>query len=204
VNGIVLPGYRRLGAAEYLAPIPVGLRQYYSFMAAYARLGQLAKAKALLVRADAAVTDEESRYLYQVSRHRALAEVALAERRYTDALSEFRAADRRPDGPSGSCAVCLHGDLARVFDAAGQRDSAIAEFSAYHGTAGIVSGGYDGTNLAGSYKRLGELYEAKGDVKRAVEQYDKFVALWKNADPELQPVVRDVRARITRLTPVER
>ena len=68
----------------------------------------------------------------------------------------------------------------------------------------MISAAYDAANLAGSYKRLGELYEAKGDVKRAVELYDKFVALWKNADPELQPVVSDVRRRITRLTPVER
>ncbi len=91
-----------------------------------------------------------------------------------------------------------------VRSAAGQRDSASAEFTAYHRSEGLISAAYDAANLAGSYKRLGELYEAKGDVKRAVELYDKFVALWKNADPELQPVVSDVRRRITRLTPVER
>ena len=91
-----------------------------------------------------------------------------------------------------------------MFDKAGQRDSAIAAFTAYHGTAeGLVSIAFDAAHLAGSYKRLGELYEAKGDARRAVESYDKFVALWKDADPELQPIVRDVRGRITRLTPVE-
>ena len=37
------------------------------------------------------------------------------------------------------------------------------------------------------YKRLGELYEAKGDKQKAASYYTKFVELWKNADPELQP-----------------
>jgi hypothetical protein len=37
------------------------------------------------------------------------------------------------------------------------------------------------------------------DSQKAVEYYDKFVELWKDADPELQPVVRDMRARIARL-----
>ncbi len=35
--------------------------------------------------------------------------------------------------------------------------------------------------------------------QKAVEYYDRFVELWKDADEELQPVVRDVRARIAGL-----
>ena len=53
--------------------------------------------------------------------------------------------------------------------------------------------------LARTYKRLGELYEARGERAEAREYYGRFVELWKDADPELQPVVRDVRARIARL-----
>ncbi len=53
--------------------------------------------------------------------------------------------------------------------------------------------------LGPAYKRLGELYEAQGDREKAVEYYDQFVELWAEADSELQPVVRDVRARIARL-----
>jgi hypothetical protein len=48
-------------------------------------------------------------------------------------------------------------------------------------------------------QRLGELYEAKGNVEKALEHYTAFVELWKDADPELQPRVRDVRGRIERL-----
>ena len=50
-----------------------------------------------------------------------------------------------------------------------------------------------------AYRRLGELYEAKGDTKRAIQRYSDFVELWKNADPALQPLVKDVRERMARL-----
>jgi hypothetical protein len=53
--------------------------------------------------------------------------------------------------------------------------------------------------LAAAYKRLGELYEARHDPTKAIEAYTRLVDLWKTADTELQPVVRDIRARIARL-----
>jgi hypothetical protein len=48
-------------------------------------------------------------------------------------------------------------------------------------------------------ERLGALYEDKGNKALALRNYETLLALWKNADPELQPVVRDVRARVERL-----
>jgi hypothetical protein len=53
-------------------------------------------------------------------------------------------------------------------------------------------------------RRLGELYVAKGDTANAIAHYQKFVTLWKSADPELQPQVEDVRKRISRLERLER
>ena len=52
-----------------------------------------------------------------------------------------------------------------------------------------------------SNQRLGELYEAKGDTAKAIANYEKFIDLWKNAEPALQPKVREVRARLERLRP---
>jgi hypothetical protein len=49
------------------------------------------------------------------------------------------------------------------------------------------------------HKRLGELYEARGDARRAAEHYASFVEQWKRADPDLQPKVADVRARLERV-----
>ncbi|MFL5516744.1 MAG: hypothetical protein ACJ8DJ_11345, partial [Gemmatimonadales bacterium] len=54
--------------------------------------------------------------------------------------------------------------------------------------------------LAPALKRAGELSEAKGDRAKAADRYRRFVDLWKNADPELQPGVRDVRARLAKLS----
>jgi hypothetical protein len=54
------------------------------------------------------------------------------------------------------------------------------------------------------HKRAGELYEARNDRDNALSHYLKFVDLWKNADPELQPRVAEVRARIARLKDRER
>ena len=43
------------------------------------------------------------------------------------------------------------------------------------------------------------MYEAKGDVQREATNYRAFLALWKNADPELQPQVQEVQRRLARL-----
>jgi tetratricopeptide (TPR) repeat protein len=47
--------------------------------------------------------------------------------------------------------------------------------------------------LVRSYAERGELYQQLGDLQKAVEFYDKFIAAWSNADPELQPQVDRVR-----------
>jgi tetratricopeptide (TPR) repeat protein len=58
---------------------------------------------------------------------------------------------------------------------------------------------YDALYLASSLVRLGELYEARGDRARAIEYYSRFVDLWKNADPDLQPRVTAVKAKLEAL-----
>jgi len=61
----------------------------------------------------------------------------------------------------------------------------------------------DTRNLPAVHQRLGELWEQKGDKQRAMGHYLKFVELWKNADPALQPKVSEARRRIARLKDVE-
>lgn len=48
-------------------------------------------------------------------------------------------------------------------------------------------------------QRLAELYDARGDVEQAAAYYVRFIELWRNADPELQPQVRAARARLEAL-----
>ena len=139
-------------------------------------------------------------------RHRALAEIALAERRPLDALQEFRSADRLPDGPADDCTICLAASLGRAYDQANMPDSAIAAYERYIAKpyAWRLAPELDPSLLAGMHERLGELYEAKGDRSRAAPHYAQFVALWRDADPELQPRVTEARRRLVRLREVER
>ena len=93
--------------------------------------------------------------------------------------------------------------VSRAFDRAGKADSAIAYYAAYFANPAHNLGN-DATNLAGSHERLGQLYDAKGQNDKAAEHYRKFIELWKNADPELQPRVAAAKDRLKTLTPTER
>ena len=64
-------------------------------------------------------------------------------------------------------------------------------------------GGADSYWVAAITKRLGELYDQRGDRVRAAANYVRFVELWKNADAEFQPAVTAVRGRLTQLKKVE-
>ena len=114
--------------------------------------------------------------------------------RPADAIPLFREADRT----FYSCNRCTMINLARAFDLAGQRDSAIVYFQRFVDTPHTFMF-EDQDFLAGSHKRLGELYEAAGDLPKAAANLERFIELWKDADPELQPKVRDARERLTRI-----
>ncbi len=90
-------------------------------------------------------------------------------------------------------------EIARAYDHVGRADSALATYEQVVSTPGLFRLYDDSYTLAPTYKRLGELYETRGGHAKALQYYGRFVDLWKNADAELQPVVRDVRARLARL-----
>jgi tetratricopeptide (TPR) repeat protein len=165
----------------------------YTWLAAFfARAGRLEQAKRLLAEFEANVPEGIRRSDFD--RHRAAGEVALAEGRTRDAMAAYR----RWYDESG-CATCGLFEMATVYDHAGQADSALVTYEQIVSTTamwGLFDNFY---TLAPTYKRLGELYEARGDRAKARLYYGRFVDLWKDADPELQPVVRDVQARIARL-----
>ena len=210
-------GAERLDAVLSRTPLkgmPLDDRPYFSVARAFARLNRPDRARAILAEYDRDARDTAYRRLHQPALHEALAEIALAENKPTEAVSEFRKADTLPDGPSNACPVCLPVNLARAFDAAHQSDSAIANYETFLSTPFgerldvpiFVEFGdqVDPVYLAGVRRRLGELYEAKGDTAKAVAQYRAFVEQWKNAEPELQPRVAEVRRRLEALTPVEK
>ena len=96
------------------------------------------------------------------------------------------------------CKPCAKGTMAMAHDMAGNADSSLAYWEAYLATNwGLPNIESWARPLA--FRRLGEIYETRGEMDRAVEYYNQFVELWRNADPEFQPQVADTRERIARL-----
>lgn len=53
--------------------------------------------------------------------------------------------------------------------------------------------------LAPSHRRQAEIYERRGKRDEAIMHYARFVDLWKNAEPELQPLVTRARQALEQL-----
>ena len=176
-------------------------RPYLSIAVAYAVAGKPQKARELLTEYEQQV-EPSYRRRGEPFRRWAWGQIALAEARTADAVSEleaFAAANPRDCMPCGLAA------LAQAYDRAGQQDSAIAVYERYITTpdimrlAWILRLGNDGTQLAPAHKRLGELYERRGDRDRARAHYARFVELWRECDPELRPAVDEVKQRLLQL-----
>lgn len=160
----------------------------------FARTGQPQRARAFLSRYER-LADTATRRKAIHDYHVALAWVALAERRYDDAIAEFRLGDQLPDGPRNPMWYQLHGRLGRVYDAAGRADSAIAHYERWAGALGSFRPQNADLELAAVLERLGDLH-ARANREKAVEYYSRFIELWKAADPELQPRVDAARMAV--------
>ncbi|HYT83191.1 MAG TPA: protein kinase [Gemmatimonadales bacterium] len=176
-----------------LATIPAADRPYVGLAWLYAHLGRPDRARQLLAEYEAAVPEAVRRS--QPFRHGAAAEIAFAEGRVQDAIQGYRAWY-----DEDSCAVCGLFLLARAYERAGERDSALAVYERAVTTPGYTRAFEEASTLGPTYRRLGELYEERDDKTRARDYYNRFVDLWKDADPELQAQVRDVKQRLARLS----
>jgi tetratricopeptide (TPR) repeat protein len=125
----------------------------------------------------------------------AAGQIAYAKGRFAEAATAFHATTL--DNP---CPMCGYFELGQTFTKLSQPDSARIAYEHYENVGGPFRVIADASYLAASYQRLGEIYEAKGDRAKATENYEKLIALWKNADPELQPIVKDAKERVGRLS----
>ena len=120
--------------------------------------------------------------------------LAMRKERIPEALDTLRQAFR------GGCPYCIDATMAQVFDRSGMADSALLHYQRWadSGEDFWDRGRYTIWQPV-NYFRMGELYQQKGDTAHATEFYGKFAELWKDADPELQPRVREARRRIAEL-----
>ena len=120
--------------------------------------------------------------------------LAMSKETIPDALAEFRRSRE-------SCTICVDPSMAMAFDRAGMTDSAVAHFQSWADAGeSLWEAGVYWHVAPAAYLRLGELYEAKGDKTKAVDFYGRFTELWREADPEFQPKVKEVRRRIAELS----
>jgi tetratricopeptide (TPR) repeat protein/tRNA A-37 threonylcarbamoyl transferase component Bud32 len=126
------------------------------------------------------------------------AHVAMTTQKWDTAVALIRTADQRfAINPKYAYQI-----LAQAHDQAGRTDSAIVYFEKFAALKDPEIS-EDSQFLPGTHRRLGELYEVKGNSGKALENFGKFVELWKNAEPELQPQVKAVREKMLKLSPVE-
>jgi tetratricopeptide (TPR) repeat protein len=196
VRGSPEEALARLEAALERSPLhnlELAERPYGGLAVAFAGVGRTDRARQLLAEAEREL-DEGLLRQAAGGLHRGAGYVALAEGRANDAVTEFRLSDAEL-----GCEICaLHG-LGTAYRLAGEPDSAIAVFERFVNTPYASRVIWDAVWLANVYIHLGELYEERGDQDSAINYYNEFVELWKDADPELQPRVQDVRQRIARM-----
>jgi tRNA A-37 threonylcarbamoyl transferase component Bud32/tetratricopeptide (TPR) repeat protein len=185
--------------ATPVASIPVNKEQSTLLALGYARLGAAGKARELLnqheARIDALARRQEATFDLRLR-----GMIAMADGKTDSAIDLFRRGDIDPDGlPTNSCMLCTPLAIGLAFDRSGKSDSARAYLTKYVETTESGRFLLDRWYLAPSLYRLGELYESAGDTKHATEYYGRFVDLWKNADPELQPRVEEARKRMERM-----
>jgi tetratricopeptide (TPR) repeat protein len=173
--------------------IPPSDRPWSSLIMSYARAGRPAEARAMLARWEREVPARQHQGPdYDAAR----GAVALAEGRSAEARDDFAQA-----WDQSGCNNCYQDLIGQAWDAQGNADSALAAYERFLGTPEMFRvSGDDPTTRAAVLRRAGELHEQLGHPRRAAERYAELVALWKDADPSLQPIVADVKARLARLS----
>jgi tetratricopeptide (TPR) repeat protein len=176
---------------DSLAPLD---RPYADLAGFFARAGRPQPARAFLEEYERTVPAQLRRDVEPLRRG-ALGELALADGRPQEAVAESR-----QEASSGDCSVGGLYGLGRAFDLMQEPDSALSAYERYVTTPYLERLESDAFELAPSHKRLGELYEARGNREKAVYHYARFVELWKDCDPELRPQVAAVRHRLVKLS----
>jgi eukaryotic-like serine/threonine-protein kinase len=186
-------GLKQLEAALARYPLdsmqPVD-RPYLDLALVYALADKPDRARALMSEYER-VVDPETRRGSEQDRRGASGELALAEGRVEDAITDFQY-----QASHGACRFCGLGGLARAIDRSGQTDSTIAAYERYVGTSELLRLPDDAMELAAAYRRLGELYEERDEREKARRYYTRFIELWKDCDPELRREVNEARRRL--------
>jgi tetratricopeptide (TPR) repeat protein len=181
-------------AAYPLADMAPLQRPYLALASFHARVGRADRAREFLREREQAIPDHER----GSERDRELSVELLLALADGDLERPDAILDERDD--LAYCDVCQLDLLAAAHADAGNTERAIALYERFLGTRWAWrTADADAEGLADALLRLAALYEETGDPEAAARNYARFLELWQDADPELQPRVRDARARLQRI-----
>jgi eukaryotic-like serine/threonine-protein kinase len=158
-------------------------------------IGEVEQARGFVRRWDELVTDPETRAGFQDPRQRLAASLAAADGDTASALAHYRRLDQEP-----SCQGCMSHAMAQIYDDAEDAARAVEAYEAYLTRPWFDRLQADAYILPRTHERLGALYEALGDTANVRRHLERFVELWADADPVLQPRVDQARQRLGALT----
>jgi tetratricopeptide (TPR) repeat protein len=182
---------RELGYSE----LPLHQRDDLQLASIYARANSIERARELLSLYEQSTGQGESESDRSSALWAAYGTISITQQRFEDAIHEFSEARLKVPG----CKICFLLELGEAYAGANQLDSAVAHYDRYLSTPTLNRLQMDNFNLWAVLIGAGHANEALGREEEAVEAYNRLLELWQDADPEMQGVVEDVRARIARL-----
>ena len=158
----------------------------------YALAGRREQARRLLTAFEAEVPEGVRRGRWEW--YRARGWLALVDDRPQDAISAFVQGRR-----ASTCARCGSWDEGVAYERAGLADSALAAYQRAVGRDGPWKNQADQWGLGPSLKRLGELYEARGDRAAGAGVLRAIRGAMEGSRPRAPAGVREVRGRMAAL-----
>jgi len=125
-------------------------------------------------------------------------EIELKKGNQTQAVDFFKQALTLLEyGPLATDALYIN-SLALAYYRSGDLDKSLLE---YERITSLTSGRLDrGELYAKSFYMLGKIYEQLGETTKAKENYEKFLDLWKDADPGI-PEIEEARKKVEGMIP---
>ena len=126
------------------------------------------------------------------------AELARARGNYSEALQLL--GSEQPEGTLAflggelGCQVYQRFLRAELLHEVGRDKDALRWYSSL-----VQSAPHEASFLGPAHLRQAQIYDRLGDKTEAVRHYQEFVTLWRDADPELRPLVSEALKRLARL-----
>jgi tetratricopeptide (TPR) repeat protein len=156
-----------------------------------ARLGDpvaaLRYARALDQASDSSLTGRLAHTLSQSLR----AHVAAHGGRTAEALADIETAGWEPAASVFVSEAYDRYFRAELLERLGREDEALGWYAAIAERAA-----YELVYLAPAHRRQAEIYARRGQRNLAAQHYRRFIQLWNEADPELQPAVAEAKSRL--------